>query len=280
MSKNSKNKLISPKDQGKTLLLYLREELQISNRQAKDLLDRRSVFVNGKRVWIAKHKLKIGDLVEYPPVQEKRERSPKIEIVYKDPFLLAVNKAPGLISDREKNSVEDLLRKQEGNPSIRALHRLDKETSGLLMFLYNSQHREAYLDLFRRQEIAKVYQCLLAGQPQEYQITVRKVLDSKTAETNFRFLKRQGEFCKAECKISTGRLHQIRRHALEINCRVAGDRKYAQNMPISTLEKSLPRQMLHAYGVEFICPKSKKKIQIHAPLAPDFQKAVKQMGLS
>ena len=271
--------IIIQRDHGKTLQQFLRDELHLSSRQAKDLLDTRAVFVNGKRIWMAKHNLRKDDLVEWPQQRKPRKQGENIEILYKDPYILAVNKAPGLISDKDKQSVEALLREQEGNPEIRALHRLDKPTSGLLMFLRSSEHRETYLDLFRRKEMQKTYQALLAGQPNQDQVTIRRALDGKSTETTFRVLKRHGNFCKVECLIGTGRQHQIRRHAMELGCRVAGDTQYAQQIPISPIEKSLPRQMLHAFSVEFICPHSKRKIRIHAPFAPDFQSAIKQMGL-
>ncbi|MDF3127719.1 RluA family pseudouridine synthase [Kiritimatiellaeota bacterium B1221] len=275
----SNRSLITQRDHGKTLQQFLRDELKLSSRQAKSLLDTRAVFVNGKRIWMAKHNLRKDDLVEWPHQKKSPKPGDKINILYKDPYIIAINKAPGVISDRDKFSAESLLREQENNPEIRALHRLDKPTSGLLMFLRSSDHREAYLELFRRKEIQKTYQTLLVGQPREDQVTIRRALDGKSTETTFRVLKRHGNFCKVECTIGTGRQHQIRRHAMELGCRVAGDTQYAQQLPISPIEKSLPRQMLHAFSVEFICPHSKRKIRIHAPFTHDFQSAIKQMGL-
>ena len=272
---------VTPHQQGQTLQTFLREELQISSRQAKSLLDSRKVFVNGKRIWMAKHTLRKGDRIEWSPLPRsgKKNTHTKITVLYRDAYLMAVNKAPGYLSDRDPKSIEALLRIQEGNPALRALHRLDRDTSGLLLFLLSSEHRNSYQDLFRKKEIRKVYQALLCGHPPSDTVTLRKSLDGKSAETTFRVLKTHGDFCKVECQIGTGRLHQIRRHALEIGCRVAGDRKYGSQLPLSSIEKSLPRQMLHAFTVEFKCPLSGKKIRIHAPLAEDFQKAVKQLGV-
>ncbi|MGA0334009.1 MAG: RluA family pseudouridine synthase [Kiritimatiellia bacterium] len=272
---------VSKSHQGSTLQQFLREELQLSNRQAKALVDSRGVFVNGKRIWMAKHALRSGDKVECAalPPPEKKIFEHEIAILFRDERILAVNKPAGLVSDRDAKSVEALLRTRELNPALRALHRLDRETSGLLLFLQTSEARERYLDLFRNQEILKVYQVLLAGQPKENEIVIRKSLDGKSAETRFRILKRRGEFCRAECQISTGRLHQIRRHALEMGCRVAGDRKHGLSTPASGIEKSLPRQMLHAFRVEFICPFSSRTIRIQAPLAADFQAAIQQLKL-
>jgi len=280
MVTSSNRTQISQQHHGKALQLFLREELNLSSRQTKTLLDRRTVFVNGKRVWMAKHTLRKGDVVEWPtPDSGKPLTKKEIPILYKDAYLMAVHKPAGLISDLEKNSVEGLLRIQEGNPELRALHRLDKQTSGVLLFLRTAEHREAYLNLFRNKEIQKMYQALLVGPLERDEVTIRKAIDSKQTETHFRVLRRNGNFCKVECEIGTGRLHQIRRHALELGCRVAGDNKYGQHIIISHIEKTLPRQMLHAFSVEFICPQGNNKVKIHAPLPPDFQMAVKKMGL-
>lgn len=280
MVTSSNRTQISQHHHGKALQLFLREELKLSSRQTKALLDLRTVFVNGKRVWMAKHTLKKGDVIEWPtPVSGKPLSKQDIPILYKDAYVVAVNKPAGLISDLEKNSVEGLLRIQEGNPEIRALHRLDKQTSGVLLFLRTSEHREAYLNLFRNKEIQKMYQALLVGPLERDEVTIRKAIDSKQTETHFRVLRRKGNFCKVECEIGTGRLHQIRRHALELGCRVAGDNTYGQHILISHIEKTLSRQMLHAFSVEFICPQGKTKVKIHAPLPADFQMAVKKMGL-
>lgn len=279
MPHSANQNLVTQRHHERTLQQFLRDELNLSSRQAKALLDTRAVFVNGKRTWMAKHPLKKGDQVEWPNQRITSKKGAAIEILYQDPYIIAVNKAPGMISDLDKHSVESQLREQLGNPALRALHRLDKETSGLLLFLQSSEHREAYLNLFRRKEIQKVYQALLVGQPSKDDATIRKALDEKSTETTFRVLKRHGEFCKVECHIGTGRQHQIRRHAVDLGCRVAGDTKYAQQIPISPIEKSLPRHMLHAFSVAYICPLSKRKVHIHAPFPADFQSAIKKMGL-
>lgn len=265
---------------GESLHGFLRDRLGTSSRQAKELLNRRSVFVNGKRVWMAKHILKKGDTVEVadspPPSPPKRERLP---ILYGDSWILAVNKPPDRVSDRASDSVESILRTQENLPNLRALHRLDRPTSGVLLFNRDESMREPYLELFREKRIEKVYMALLVGQLDTRETVVRKSLDGKTAETAFTVLKRTGGFCRVECRIPTGRRHQIRRHALNIGCRVAGDRHYVPQSGIHPLEKTLPRHMLHASSIAFTCPHRMIPVHIFAPLPRDFVVAQEQLGL-
>ncbi|MEX2607731.1 MAG: RluA family pseudouridine synthase [Kiritimatiellia bacterium] len=271
---------VSAANAGESLQGFVRDQFGISSRQAKDLLNRRSVIVNGRRVWMAKHKVQKGDTVEVvdAPSPPPARREP-LTILYGDPWILAVNKPPDRVSDRASDSVESCLREQENLPRLRALHRLDRPTSGVLLFNRDESMREPYLDLFRGKRIEKMYEALLAGQPADRETAVRKPLDGKSAETTFTVIKRNGDFCRVECRIATGRLHQIRRHALAIGCRVAGDRHYGSQGGIHPLEKNLPRHMLHAASVTFTCPHRNIPIHIFAPLPPDFTHARKQLGL-
>jgi RluA family pseudouridine synthase len=271
---------VSPGNTGESLQGFLRDQLRISSRQAKELLNRRSVFVNGKRVWMAKHSLRKGDTVEVTesPVSATPRNVP-LPLLYEDSWILAVNKPPDRVSDRAADSVEACLRSENNLPNLRALHRLDRPTSGVLLFTRDETMREPYLELFRKKQIEKIYIALLVGQPASREVVIRKPLDGKAAETMFTVQKRKGNFCCVECRIPTGRLHQIRRHALSMGCRVAGDRQYGQRSEIQPHEKNLPRQMLHAASVSYTCPHRNRPVLIFAPLPQDFTNAKKEMGL-
>jgi len=272
---------VQPAEQGTTLQNFLRDHVSLSNRQAKQLLDRREVYVNGKRVWMARHPLRKGDVVEAPdrdtPVATRGEMS--LELLYEDKWLVAVNKPPGLLSDRHPDSVESRLRKQLNLPGLRALHRLDRPTTGVLLFNRKAEEREPWLELFRQQGVGKHYRALLIGNPGKTNPVVRSRLDGKSAETRFTFLKRRGDFLLADCQITTGRTHQIRRHALRIQCRVAGDRHYGQSGPLPDWEKKLPHHLLHAHSVSFVCPQRNLPVTIQAPLPSAFEKTLRRLNL-
>ncbi len=277
---------VSAKEAGMGLQAFLQGRLDLSGRKVKALLDTRNVLVNGKRVWMSRHELRSGDKVLLPYMPEgKPEVSAKgaakapVPLLYRDRWILAVNKAPGLVSDRDKHSLEARLQEELDLPDLRALHRLDKDTSGLLLFTLREQDRDPYVELFRNKRIHKRYLVLVSGKLAAGKQVVRRRLDGKEAESRFQRLQQKGAFSLALCEIPTGRTHQIRRHLQDLDCRVAGDRAYGQQRAISPEEQSLPRQMLHALDVRFPCPHTSAELQLQAPLPKDFQKAVSALGL-
>lgn len=272
---------VPPSDAGRPLADFLRDRLDLGGRRAKALLDSRNVFVNGKRIWMAKHPLRGGDTVavKAPPPDREQADTSSLSILYRDNGLLAVDKPAGLVSDRRADSVEARLRKQLDLPDLRALHRLDRETSGVLLFNPRAAERTPYLELFRNREIDKTYQAIFRGRLPSVRKTVDKRLDGKEAVTHFRILKQRGAYFHAECRIPTGRKHQIRRHALETGCVMVGDSHYGLNREVPNIEQAVARQMLHAASVRFPCPHTGAEIHIRAPLTDDFEAALKRFRL-
>ncbi|MCC5846876.1 MAG: RluA family pseudouridine synthase [Verrucomicrobia bacterium] len=260
-----------------TLQDVLREQLSLSGRQAKALLDQRNVFVNGSRVWMARHEVKAGDQIEVHgiPSDSKRQPPKDIEILFRDAWLIAVNKPPGLVSDREKDSVEARLRIQCNLPDLRALHRLDRDTSGVLLFTVTANARAPYLELFRNTALEKTYHALVRGTPPAPRFVVDTRLDGKEALTKVFRLQQQGGYCLLSCEIPTGRTHQIRRHLLQHGLVIVGERQYAQKGPAPALERSIPRQMLHAQRLALPCPHLGVPIELFAAPPSDFQEALK-----
>jgi 23S rRNA-/tRNA-specific pseudouridylate synthase len=268
---------LTRQENSQPLVQILRNRLSISGKQAKSLLDRRNVFVNDTRVWMAKHVCRTGDTIR---VGGSETAAPlRLEILSEGPTLVAVNKPPGRVSDRDPASVEALLRSQLNRPDLRALHRLDKDTSGLLLFTPGNELRNPYLDLFRQRAIEKTYRLILRGDPGSREPVVRSRLDGREAVTRFQILSRNRAYAEALCRIPTGRKHQIRRHLRQLNCTLAGDREYNTRERIPRVEQDFPRQMLHAESLTFPCPITGKEIRLHAPPPADFQKARKKLGL-
>lgn len=269
---------VSRGEQGTPLLQLLRKRLGISGKKAKAHLDRREVFVNEARVWIAKHPCRAGDTIRIGAATP--ERPARLHTLYTDEHLVAVDKPPGIVSDRDPDSVEALLRRQLDRPGLRALHRLDRDTSGVLLFTPDTEVRERYLDLFRERDIEKTYRLVLRGSPERRDIRIRSPLDGRQAETHLRLLRRHRGYALAECRIPTGRKHQIRKHLRQIDCTLAGDRRYNPSARVPRIEQDLPRQLLHAQRLAFTCPLTGKDLRLHAPLPRDFQQALQRLGLS
>ncbi len=267
---------VRPQEQGDDLLSLLRRHLNLSGKQAKALLDRRNVFINGKRVWMAKHRCSAGDRVSASLAQTSgNEVTPSI--LYESQHLLAVNKPSGMISESDKRSLEQRLRTSREEPSIRALHRLDKDTTGVLLFSRRPESTNTYIDLFKDSKMEKRYRILVRGIPKTGM--VQKAIEGQRAETDIRVLASHRGYSVVECRIATGRTHQIRRHLRMMNCAVAGDRQYGTREEIPRIEQKIPRQMLHAVSIQFTCPYEEKDIHIRAPLPADFTRTVNMLGL-
>lgn len=270
---------VSPADAGRPLAGFLRDRLELSGRRAKTLLDGRNVFVNGKRVWMAKHSLCTGDTVAVRAPPPSGRPGEAVPILYRDEWLVAVDKPPGLVSDRHTDSVEARLRRQLDLPDLRALHRLDRDTSGVLLFNRRAAERKPYLNLFKNRDIDKTYQAVFRGRLPSTDETVDIRLDGKEAVTYFHILEQKGTCFHAECRIPTGRKHQIRRHAMELDCVVVGDRQYGLRRGVPKIEQAVARQMLHAASVRFPCPHTGADLQVRAPIPGDFQAVLSRFGL-
>ena len=120
-----------PNEDGLPLVDVLSDRLRCSKKQARVLLDARQVFVNGKRVWMAKHTLKLKDVIETVRPEPK---SHKIEILKRAGDLIVVNKPSGMVTNGSARSLEVRLQHELNNPQLCAVHRLDRDTSGCVLF--------------------------------------------------------------------------------------------------------------------------------------------------
>ena len=283
MAKPPPSWILSRTDHGKTLQDVLRDRLQLSGRRAKALLDQRTVFLNGQRIWMARHTVRAGDRLEVHGIAEATaapaEKRPPIPILHRDQWLLAANKPAGCVSDLDKDSLEAQLQTQCKAPALRALHRLDRDTSGALLFTLDAKEREPYLECFREKQLSKRYLTIVRGTPSSSRFTVRTRLDGKEAETCVTRLQQQGNYALLSCEIPTGRTHQIRRHLLEHHLVIVGEKQYGQREGAPAIERSVTRQMLHAHRITFTCPHTRAPLNILAPPPEDFLATLRHFGL-
>jgi 23S rRNA pseudouridine1911/1915/1917 synthase len=223
-----------------------------------------------------------------------------ISVIYEDRDYLVINKPSGVIthpkneSDKSPSVTEWVLKNHPeakgvgeypDRPGI--MHRLDKETSGLLVIAKNQTAYDHFKKLFQTRAIKKYYTALVIGRPKAdrglieapigrigmKRTTIQrrgKLKDEKTAATEYRVLKNFDGYSLLEVAPRTGRTHQIRVHLQHIGCPVAGDRMYApENAP---RPKGLTRLFLHAQRLEFTAPDG-KALSLEAEL-PDELKAV------
>lgn len=255
----------------KTLKEFVAENLKISKNRAKEIIDSKNVFVNNKRVWIASHQLKSGDVVEIVSIDDKHYENESLEVIYEDEYIIAVNKPPFVISDREENSLEFKLRKRYKNNGIKAIHRLDMETSGVILFAKNYDIFQEFKKLWEDKSVRKTY-IAISHNEADFQIkTINIDLDGKEAISTVKLIKKAKGFSYFEIYIYTGRKHQIRRHLASIRHPVVGDKIYGPKKIEVGFLKSIKRHMLHAYKLEFVHPFKNNKIMIKADVPADFK---------
>lgn len=267
-------------------------------------IKRGHVLVNGAAVK-AGYKLKAGDAVsgslairpavDSPPVPQDIE----FAVLYEDEAVLVVDKPPNLVvhpgsGNREGTLINGLLHRyhdlagvgDQDRPGV--VHRLDKDTSGLLVVARTRDALRALVRDFKQRRVNKVYVALVHGAPDRdeglvaepigrhpihrQKMAIRPV-DGRPAVSRWRVLQRYGAYSLCEITIETGRTHQIRVHLASIGHPVAGDRLYGSGRN----NEPFPRQMLHAWKLAFAHPVSGESMSFVAPLPADFDRVLKAL---
>ena len=256
------------------LVHFLSRALNITRRRAKSLIDARQVFVNNKRTWMASHLLEKGDVVEWIRVEKPDTKTQDFRVLFEDTWLMAVDKPP-FITTTGKSSMECLLKKRD--KCLSAIHRLDRDTSGVVLFAKNQEVFEGMKKLFRSHKVRKIYRVIVRGKLLQQNITIKKALDGKQALTKVKRLKTSQHATSIECDIVTGRKHQIRRHLAAIGHAVLGDQVYDVGPIRMKTFRRIPRQMIHASQVSFRSPFNGKEILISSKLPKDFEGSLKMV---
>lgn len=217
-----------------------------------------------------------------------------LQILYEDPYLFAIQKPPRMacvpashipIQETVLGKIQHRFLQEGIRPYL--LHRLDAETSGVLLFGKNEHDREALENIFRSPETQKKYAALVQGILRGHTITkllpARASKEKIPAQTNFKILETfpVPPCALVEAEIKTGRKHQIRRHFAEIGHPVILDRRYGDlrfNRRFRIAFR-IGRQFLHAAFLSFMHPLLKKTVQIVAPLPPDLLSVLKKLRL-
>lgn len=258
------------------------------------------VKVNGEEVK-AKYKVKEGDTIEIDvPEPEELEIVPEdlnLEIVYEDEDVLVVNKPKGMVVHpapghttgtlvnglmyhcKDLSGINGVLR-----PGI--VHRIDKDTSGLLMVAKNDNAHHSLVEQLVNKTVTRKYTALVHGHIAHDKGTIdapigrdpkdrqkQAVVDNgKHAVTHFNVLERFGNYTLVECRLETGRTHQIRVHMNYIGYPLVGDPKYG---PKKTID--FGGQVLHAGVLGFVHPTTGEYLEFEAPLPDDFVSLLEQL---
>lgn len=286
--------VVNRPDAGKPLQDFLAARLGLSRRAAKAVIDGRSVWVNRKCVWIAHHALKTGDAVELPKVvvaaARRQAGSAKTEIapverkhvrvlVETDDYIVA-DKPSGLLVNDDPKSVEMILREQLREPNLQAVHRLDRDTTGCLLFAKTYAAYAAAVEVFKTRSVSKTYAAIVAG---EFPYAHQKIDTPLDDQPAISIVTREAKGTDASflrVRIETGRTNQIRRHLAGVRYPIVGDRTFGLKSARDPRLMTVPRQMLHATALSLPNPMKKgEEIKAHSPLPADFRSALKLFGM-
>jgi 23S rRNA pseudouridine1911/1915/1917 synthase len=227
-------------------------------------------------------------------VEPEAEETPPLNVVYEDDDLLVVDKPPGLVvhpgAGHASGTLADalLVHGAAGGEMGRLgiVHRLDRDTSGLLVVARSSEAFERLQQLVRARALEREYLALVRGRPRsrsgrieapigrDRRDATRQSLDTDTpreAVTHFELEERLPRHALLRVRLETGRMHQIRVHLGAINLPVAGDTVYGIGG-----ELGLERQFLHAASLAFDHPITSERIEATSPLPPDLAAALEQ----
>lgn len=269
--------VVSKLEAGQSLQVFLSAKLGLSKRAAKNLMDDRNVWVNRKCVWMAHHTLHQGDTVEVPAAAHKAVGATpsKIRVLVEDEHYLVADKPAGMLAVGE-DSAEALLRAQTGLPALQAVHRLDRDTTGCLLCAKSQAAFDAAVAVFKTRRVTKLYHAIVFGSFDRTSSTVNEELDGDRAVSHIHreAVSKDASFLKV--RIETGRTHQIRRHLASIRHPVLGDREHGVKFARDPRLLTVPRQMLHASGLELPHPRvAGQTIKAHSPLPADFRRCLK-----
>jgi 23S rRNA pseudouridine1911/1915/1917 synthase len=295
---------------GQRLDSFLASQIgSVSRSQLARQIGQAAVTVNGA-AGAPSRKLRAGDVVLWapPPVvaTEIEAQALPLTIVHEDRWLVVVDKPAGLVvhpaPGHEAGTLVNALLSHcddlrgiggELRPGI--VHRIDKDTSGLLVVAKDDQTMNALAAAFKAHTVERVYDALVIGKPPGAEGRIdtlygrdpnaRKKFSSrvragKRAVTNWRVVERFSGAARIEARLETGRTHQVRVHMAALGCSLLGDRTYGnppRDLELRAIGEALGRQALHARSLGFVHPATGARLTFSSPLPPDMQVALEAL---
>ncbi len=295
--------LLTPEISGIRMDVYLAGTVEnLSRNAAQKLLEQGALTYRGKPV-NKKDKTQAGEVYELtlPPVQpvELAAQDIALDVVWEDPDCLVINKPKGLVvhpaaghwdgtlvnalmyhCGEELSGINGELR-----PGI--IHRIDKDTSGLLIVAKNDFAHQALAAQLEDHSLSRVYECIVCGGVREDSGVIdapigrspqdRKkmavVAGGRPAVTHFEVIARYRGYTHLRCRLETGRTHQIRVHLAWRSHPILGDPVYGRKTP----ELGMDTQCLHARQLRFLHPRTGESVLVESPLPEDFQRVLSRL---
>ena len=294
MRKNLKTLLTFNVSDEAVLIEFIMEKMHgISRNRAKALISNRVVLVDNKITTHPLTELRPGSVVQLDRSKHKKAfHSKDLDIVYEDPYLLVIDKQPGLLS--MSNNTRQLtvqavlnryLEKGGGRNTSHLVHRLDRDTSGLMVYAKDVQTQQTLIDGWQELVTDRRYIALVEGELEKPVGCVRSWLTEdkrfithsstvdnggKYSVTHYKVLNSCNRYSLVECVLETGRKNQIRVHMAELGHPVVGDAKYGSRNDV------IRRLGLHAYMLCFVHPVTGKRLRFETPVPASFEKCLNE----
>lgn len=292
MRKNIKSSLTFNVTAEVRLLPFLMDKMHgISRNRVKALLTNRVVLVDNKIVTHPLTELHPGQIVQVDRSKHKMSfHSNALDIVYEDAYLLVIDKYPGVLSMSNNTRQETVqtvlnryLEKGSGKNTSHLVHRLDRDTSGLMVYAKDVQTQQSLIRGWHELVTDRRYVALVTGEMTKETGSVRSWLTEdkrfvvhsspvdnggQYAVTHYRLLEKGGGYSLVELELETGRKNQIRVHLADLGYPVVGDRKYGSG------DDSLRRLALHAYMLCFRHPVTGKLLRFETPVPLSFERCL------
>lgn len=284
---------IEKEQDGFVLETYLKQTLQYSGRKIQKLTRKKGIFLNGKVVFLQK-KVKFGDTLRILNFEDAaygvEPEAGNIEILYEDEYMLVLNKpAQQLVHPTGQTTSGTLanylayeLQTRNIVTTIRPVHRLDRETSGCIIFAKDSRSQFILEQQLKEKSLNRTYWALVSGNVSPSEGTIDAPIGAHPSKPNRRAIDKQGEpaitqyrtvahytdTSLVELHLETGRTHQIRLHLAHLGYPILGDGMYGVRF------SGMLRQALHATCITFQRLQDHSEITVQAPLPQDFVNAM------
>ena len=277
-SETRQKQLVVPGNmQNYRLDLVISKLLNRSRKQAKYLIESGYVLVNRTKATFASRRVLPGDKIVCLAIKPSGRQTPHaLEIIYEDAVVLAVDKPPGVLTNKigseHGRSAEELLFAK--GLKVYPVHRLDRETSGVLLFAKTRHAQHLLMEQFKRREVKKKYIGIVDGILRKKEGLIKGLMigGHEYGETFFRVQKELKNATIVEFVPLTGRTHQIRLQLAGMGYSLVGEKKY---LPYRQKTNILfPRVALHALEIEFMHPAKGNRVKYSCPLAADIQKLI------
>ena len=289
---------ITEEHEGLTIEVYLKQVLKYSGRKIQKLTRHKGILLNKKAVFLQK-KVKNGDVLRVLAFEDSsygvEPESGPVEILYEDNYLIVLNKPSGLLVHPAGQTFQGTLsnylayyyQQQGAICTIRPLHRLDRETSGCVVFAKDS-HTQALLEsTLKEGRLKRTYQAVVTGTVDPPAGTINAPIGPHPTKPNRRSVNQKGDqaithyktvqnFSGAsllELTLATGKTHQIRVHLTHLGHPIVGDRMYGKGSAL------ISGQALHAFSLHFPHPVEQHEIDVEAPFPANFLRVLENYSM-